>query len=71
MNKYFVIEGFGDFDTPSNCWDIRLVDTFDTEEEAIEVSANVWEDYVGGNEWKSFFVLVREEHELAGFFPTK
>ena len=72
MKKYFVIEGFGDFDTPSNCWGIRLVDTFDSEAEAIECSVNVWEDYAGGNdyEWKSFFTVVREVHELGELFPV-
>jgi hypothetical protein len=69
MNKYFVVEGFGDFDSPANCWGVRLVDSFDNEGDAVECSVNVWEDYVGNNEWKSFFVVVREVHELGMLFP--
>jgi hypothetical protein len=68
--KFLVVEGFGDFDSPASCWGVQLVDSFDSEEDAIEVSVSVWEDYVGGNDWKSFFVVVREAHELGGLVPA-
>jgi hypothetical protein len=67
MHKFIVVEGFGDFDSPANCWGVQVVDSFDVEDDAIEVSVSVWEDYVGGNDWKSYFVLVRESHELGEF----
>jgi hypothetical protein len=70
MRKYIVVEGFGDFDSPASCWGVRVVDSFDVVDDAIESSVNVWEDYVGGNEWKSFFVLVRESHELGELLPV-
>jgi hypothetical protein len=64
MKKFLVVEGFGDFDTPENCWDVRVVKSFDDEAKALASSEKIWENYAGGNDWKSFFVLVRELHEV-------
>jgi|688.fasta_scaffold27051_18 hypothetical protein len=64
MEKYIVIEGFGDFDTPANCWGVEVIGSFSCEAEANDMAVNTWENYLGNNEWKSYFVVVREGHEL-------
>lgn len=64
MEKYIVIEGFGDFTVPANCWGVRVIGSFAHEVEAGDMAVNTWEDYLGNNDWKSYFVVVREGHEL-------
>jgi hypothetical protein len=70
MRKYVVVEGFGDFDSPSSCWGVRVVDSFNDEDDALNRSVDVWEEYVGNADWKSFFVLVRQSDELGELLPV-
>jgi hypothetical protein len=70
MRKYIVVEGFGDFDSPSRCWGVRVVDSFNDEDDALNRSVDVWEEYVGNADWKSFFVLVRQSEELGELLPV-
>jgi hypothetical protein len=70
MRKYIVVEGFGDFDSPSSCWGVRVVDSFNDEDDALNRSVDVWEEYVGNADWKSFFVLVRQSEELGELLPV-
>jgi hypothetical protein len=36
MEKYIVVEGFGDFDTPANCWGVEVIGSFSCEAECNE-----------------------------------
>ena len=43
---------------------------FNDEDDALNRSVDVWEEYVGNADWKSYFVLVRQSDELGELLPV-
>jgi hypothetical protein len=64
VEKYIVVEGFGDFTAPASCWGVGVIGSFSSEVDAEAFAVDTWENYLGGNDWKSYFVVVREGHEM-------
>jgi len=64
-----VIGGFGDYETPSECWGVKLIGEFDGRDEAHNFAEIQYEGYRNEN-WgtdedpQSYFVLVVDSVDL-------
>ena len=62
-----VISGFGDYETPSECWGVKLIDQFDERHDAHNLAEIRYESYRNehrGSDDQSYFVLVVDSAEL-------
>lgn len=64
-----VIGGFGDFESPSECWGVKLLGVFDDRESAHGFAEIQYQGYRDqnwgiGESFKSYFVLVVDGGEL-------
>ena len=70
MNDSFaVIGGFGDYESPSECWGVKLLGSFDNRDDAHNFAEIQYEGYRNenwgiGESYKSYFVLVVDSVEL-------
>jgi hypothetical protein len=63
MNGFRILEGYGDYSNPSECWEVQFLTApdgsdlvFADHDEAVEFSANYYDtDLFERTEWKSYW----------------
>ena len=71
-----VIGGFGDYESPLECWGVKLLGEFDSRDDAHNFAEIQYEGYRNenwgvGESYKSYFVLVVDGGELGNWELVK